>query len=94
MYMLRTAVHNLDAEFTFLEMATSNAFFLVSSRFCTISHMLLHILPMYLTRLTLSALVASFIFGYSLEPDQTDNMNFVTIWHSGGILDYVLKLLI
>ena len=30
-------------------------------------------------------------FGYSLEPDQTDNLNFVTIWHSGGILDYVLN---
>ena len=52
------------------------------------------ILPMYLTRLTLSALVASCVFGHSLEPDQTDNMNFITIWHSGGILDYVLKLLI
>ena len=49
---------------------------------------------MYLTRLTLSALVASCVFGYSLEPDQSDNMNFVTIWHSGGILDYVLELLI
>ena len=46
---------------------------------------------MYLTRLTLSTLVASFVFGYSLEPDQTDNLNFVTIWHSGGILDYVLN---
>ena len=33
MYMYRTAVHYLDAEFTLLEMATSNAFFLVSSRF-------------------------------------------------------------
>ena len=32
------------------------------------------ILPMYLTRLTLSALVASCVFGYSLEPDQTDNI--------------------
>ena len=46
---------------------------------------------MYLTRLTLSALAASRVFGYSLEPDQTDNMNFVTIWCSGGILDYVLN---
>ena len=27
MYMYRTAVHNLDAEFPFLEMATSNAVF-------------------------------------------------------------------
>ena len=36
--MYRTAVHNLDAEFTLLEMATSNAFFLVSSRFCTCTH--------------------------------------------------------
>ena len=50
---------------------------------------------MYLTSLTLSALVASCVFCYSLEPDQTDNMNFVTtFWHYGGILDYVLKLLI
>ena len=48
MYMCRAAVHNLDAEFTFFEMAISNAFFLVSSRFCTI------FLPMYLTRLRVS----------------------------------------
>ena len=41
MYMYRAAVHSLDAEFTVLEMTTSNAFFLVSSRFCTISNMLL-----------------------------------------------------
>ena len=34
-------LHSLDAEFTVLEMTTSNAFFLVSSRFCTISYMLL-----------------------------------------------------
>ena len=27
MYMYQAAVHNLDAEFPFLEMATSNAFF-------------------------------------------------------------------
>ena len=74
MYMYRAAVHNFDAKFTFLKLAISNAFFfLVSSRFCTI------FLPMYLTRLTLSALVASCVFGYSLEPDQTDNLNFVTI---------------
>ena len=46
---------------------------------------------MYLTRVTLSALVANRVFGYSLEPDQTDNMNFVTILLSGGILDYVLN---
>ena len=46
---------------------------------------------MYFMRLTLSALVASCVFGYSLEPDQTDNMDFVTILHSGGILDYDLK---
>ena len=41
MYMYRAAVHSLDAEFTVLEMTTTNAFFLVSSRFCTISYMLL-----------------------------------------------------
>ena len=41
MYMYRAAVHSLDAEFTVLEMTTSNAFFLVSPRFCTISYMLL-----------------------------------------------------
>ena len=41
MYMYRAAVPSLDAEFTVLEMTTSNAFFLVSSRFCTISYMLL-----------------------------------------------------
>ena len=35
--------------------------------------------------------MASCVFGYSLEPDQTDNMDFVTILHSGGILDYDLK---
>ena len=36
--------------------------------------------------------MASCVFGKRLEPDQTDNMNFVTIWNSAGILDYVLKL--
>ena len=45
MYMYRAVVHSLDAEITVLEMTTSNAFFLVSSRlslrFCTISYMLL-----------------------------------------------------
>ena len=30
-------------------------------------------------RITLSALVASCVVGYSLEPDQTDSLNFVTI---------------
>ena len=74
MYMYRAAVHSLDAEFTVLEMTTSNAFFLVSSRFCTISYMLLS-----RTRLTFSALVASCVLGFSLEPDQTDNMYFVAI---------------
>ena len=49
---------------------------------------------MYLTRLTISELVAICVFGYSFEPKQTNNMNFVTIWHSGGNLDYVLKLLV
>ena len=38
MFMYREAVHSLDAEFTILEMTTSNAFFLVSSRFCTIPY--------------------------------------------------------
>ena len=49
-------------------------------------------LPLYLTCLAFSALVASCVFGYSLELDQADNMNFVLnyFWHSG----YVLKLLI
>ena len=90
MYMYRAAVHSLDAEFTVLEMTTSNAFF---SRELKILYHFKHasILPAYRTRLTFSALVASCVFGFSLEPDQTDNMNFVTIWHSGGILDYVLK---
>ena len=73
MYMCRAAVHNLDAEFTFLKWRSRIPFFLVSSRFCII------FLLMYLTRLPLSALVASCVFGYSLEPDQTDNLNFVTI---------------
>ena len=72
------AVHSLDAEFTVLEMTTSNAFF---SRELKILYHFKHasILPAYRTRLTFSALVASCVFGYSLEPDQTDNMNFVTI---------------
>ena len=38
--------------------------------------------------------MASCVFGYSLEPDRTDNMNFVTIWPFDGILENVLKLLI
>ena len=70
----------MDAEFTVLEMTTSNAFF---SRELKILYHFIHasILPMYMyrTRLTFSALVASCVFGFSLEPDQTDNMSFVTI---------------
>ena len=78
MYMYRAAVHSLDAEFTVLEMTTSNAFF---SRELKILYHFIHasILPTYRTRLTFSALVASCVFGLSLEPDQTDNMSFVII---------------
>ena len=78
MFMYRAAVHSLDAEFTILEMTTSNAFF---SRELKILYHFIHgsMLPTYRTRLTFSALVASCVFGFSLEPDQTDNMNFVTI---------------
>ena len=78
MYMYRADVHSLDAEFTVLEMTTSNAFF---SRELKILYHFIHasILPTYRTRLTFSALVASCVLGFSLEPDQTDNMNFVTI---------------
>ena len=78
------------AEFTVLEMTTSNAF---SSRELKILYHFIHasILPTYRTRITFPALVASCVFGFSLEPDQTDKMSFVTIWHPGGILDYVLK---
>ena len=74
MYMYRAAVHSLDAEYTILEMTTSNALF---SREFKILYLFIHasILPTYRTRLTFSALVASCVFGYSLEPDQTDNMN-------------------
>ena len=63
----------LDAEDTFLKWRSRMPFFLVNSRFCTI------FLPMYLTRSTLSALVASCVFVYCLEPDQTDSLNLVTI---------------
>ena len=78
MYMYRAAVHSLDAEFTFLEMSTSNVFFLARRKIvCHFAHA--SILPMYLTSLALSALVAICVFGYSLEPDQADIMNFVTI---------------
>ena len=80
MYMYRAAVHSFDAEFTVLEMttSTSNAFF---SRELKILYHFIHasILPTYRTRLTFSALVASCVSGFSLEPDQTDNMSFVTI---------------
>ena len=74
MYMYRAAVHSLDAEFTVLEMTTSNTFF---SRELKILYQFIHasILPMYRTRITLFRCV----FGFSLEPDQTDNMSFVTI---------------
>ena len=77
MYMYRAAVHSLDAEFTVLEMTTSNAFF--SRELKILYHFIHAILPTYRTRLTFSALVASCVFGLSLEPDQTDNMSFVTI---------------
>ena len=74
-----SSVHSLDAEFTVLEMTTSNAYF---SRELKILYHFIHasILPTYRTaRLTFSALVASCVLGFSLEPDRTDNMNFVTI---------------
>ena len=78
MYMYRAAVDRLDAEFTVLEMTTSNALF---SRELKILYHFIHasILPTYRTKLTFSALVASCVFSFSLEPDQTDNMSFVTI---------------
>ena len=78
MFMYRAAVHSLDAEFINLGMTTSNAFF---SRALKILYHFIHasILPTYRTRLTFSALVTSCVFGFSLEPDQTDIMNFVTI---------------
>ena len=78
MYMYRAAVHSLDAEFTVLEMTTSNAFL---SRELKILYHFIHasILPRYGTRLSFSALVASCVLDFSLEPDQIDNMNFVTI---------------
>ena len=78
MYMYRAAVHSLDAEFTVLEMTTSNDFF---SRELKILYHFIHasILPTYRARLTFSALVAGCVFGFSLEPDQTDNMSFVII---------------
>ena len=78
MFMYRAAVHSLDAEFTILEMTTSNAFF---SRELKILYHFIHasILPTYQTRLSFSALVASCVFSFKLEPDQTDNMSFVTI---------------
>ena len=51
MYMYRAAVHNLDAEFTVLEMTTSNAFF--SRELKILYHfMRASILPMYRTILT------------------------------------------
>ena len=77
MYMYRAAVHSFDAELT-VEMTTSNTFF---SRELKILYHFIHasILLTYRTRLTFSALVASCVFGFSLEPDQTDNMSFVTI---------------
>ena len=76
--LYRAAVHSLDAEFTVLEMTTSNALF---SRELKILYHIIHasILPTYRTRLIFSALVVSCVFGFSLEPDQTDNMSFVTI---------------
>ena len=77
MYMYRTAVHNWMLNSLFRNGDLECLF----SRELKILHHFKHasILPMYLTRLTISALVASCVFGNSLEPDQTDNMNFVTI---------------
>ena len=86
MYMYRAAVHSLDAEFTVLEMTTSNAFF---SRELKVLYHFIHasILPTYRTRLTFSALVASCDLGFNLEPDQTDNKlcNYLTFWWYFGL---------
>ena len=51
MFMYRAAVHSLDAEFTILEMTTSNTFF---SRELKILYHFIHasILPKYRTRLS------------------------------------------
>ena len=78
MFMYQAAIHSLDAEFTILEITTSNALF---PRELKILYHFIHAstLPTYRTRLTFSALVAGCVFGFILEPDQTDNMNFVTI---------------
>ena len=91
MYMYRAAVHSLDAEFTVLEMTTSNAFFF---RELKILYHFIHasMLPTYRTRLTFSTLVASCVFGFSLEPDQTDNMsyNYLTFWWYSGLCFEIL----
>ena len=85
MYIYPAAVHNLDAEFTFFRNGDLEC--LLSRELKNLYHFThASILLMYLTTLTLSALVASCVFCYSLEPDQTDNMNFVTTlalwWYS------------
>ena len=77
MYMYRAAVHSLDAEFTVLEMTTSNAFFTREPKICTIPY--IFYLANVSDEINFFRAGGELCLRLSLEPDQTDNMSFVTI---------------
>ena len=74
MYMYRTAVHNLDAEFTFLEMATSNAFFFSWAQDLVPFHTCFY-LANVTDEINYFRVSCECVFGYILEPDQDRNIN-------------------
>ena len=92
MYMYRTAVHSLDAEFTVLEMTTSNAFF---SRELKILYHFIHasILPTYRTRLTFFCAGGELCLRlqFRTRSDQQHELcNYLTFWWYSGLCFEIL----
>ena len=88
MYMYRAAVHNLDAEFTFLQWRPRMLF----SRELNILYHFTHasILPMYLARSTLS-LCLRLQFG-TRSDRQRELCNYLTFcWYSGSCFEITIS---
>ena len=85
MYMNRATVHNLDAEFTYLEMAPSNAFFLVSSIFCTISHIYFYLANVS-DEINLFPAGGELWLQFRTRSDQQHELfNYLTFWWYSGL---------
>ena len=91
MYMYRVAVHSLDAEFTVLEMTTSNAF----SRELKILYHFIHasILPTYRTRLTFFGAGGELCprLQFRTRSDRQHELcNYLTFWWCSGLCFEIL----